>query len=94
MIAINDSSYIRVWLNENFALNKIAPGTHVPNENVMINQVFSVIMERVSREEQSKFGSILSQINRYPRLIDAQNVVSSMLKNCNKKLVVQDLIKK
>lgn len=94
MIAINDSSYIRVWLNENFALNKIAHGTHVQNETVMINQVFSIILERVSREEQSKFGTTISQINRCQRLIDAKNVISCMLQNCNKKLVIQDLIKK
>lgn len=60
----------------------------------MINQIFSIILERVSREEQSTFANFASQILRCQRLIDAKNIISSVLHNCNKKLVIQDLIKK
>lgn len=48
MISINESSYVRVWLNENYALNKITSDIKIRSENMMIHQLFSAIADHVA----------------------------------------------
>ena len=44
MIAVNENCQVRVWVNENFALNKIMEtGNMISNETQMIERLIYVI---------------------------------------------------
>ncbi len=60
----------------------------------MIHQVFSAVADRIIPEEKQAFGDFRFKIAQCARLIDAKNIITNILLNCNRKAVLTELVDK
>ena len=83
---------MRVWVNDNYALNKI--GADVYSEREMIEQLLFVVSNRVNEGEKDKFMHNGHNLLKFNKLSAAKNNISGMLHQVHRKHILQELITK
>ena len=60
----------------------------------MIQQIFLLLLDHISKENKDKFYELHSTLFGYQRLIQAKNKISGLLQGINRKNVLNTLIKR
>ena len=89
MMAINCAAQIRVWANENFALNMVESGKKLWSENQIVQSIFHTIAGHVGGEFRKNFSDCCFHAMQSQRLAEAKNKISPLINNVSKKTVLQ-----
>ena len=79
MIGINQKGQVRIWGNENFAVNEIRKGSSVRSESVMINQLAAEISKHVRNEDFREYENLRISLAQHFSLMDAKIHTHSVL---------------